>query len=76
MVRFASDRARIPHGSKRREGSVPDGHKSNRPAPARADQEMSDGAILRGRLTYSATASAKIALPCCVCKYQSVKRKT
>jgi hypothetical protein len=30
----------------------------------------------RGRLTYSATASAKIALPCWVCKYQSVKRKT
>ena len=29
-----------------------------------------------GRLTYSATASAMIALPCCVCKYQSVKRKT
>jgi hypothetical protein len=28
------------------------------------------------RLTYSATASAKIALPCCVCKYQAVKRKT
>jgi hypothetical protein len=50
--------------------------KSNRPATARADQEMSDGAIQRGRPTYSATASAKIALPCCVCRYQSVKRKT
>jgi hypothetical protein len=39
-------------------------------------KEMSDGAIQRGRLTYSATASAKIALPCGVCEYQSVKRKT
>src|SRR6266849_6242603 len=37
---------------------------------------MSDGAIQCGRLTYSATASAKIALPCGVCEYQSVKRKT
>jgi hypothetical protein len=35
-----------------------------------------DGAIQRGRLSYSGTASAKIALPCCVCEYQSVKRKT
>jgi hypothetical protein len=43
---------------------------------ARTDQEMADGAIKRGRLTYSAIASAKIAFPCCVCKYQSVKRKT
>jgi hypothetical protein len=43
--------------------------------PVRTDQEMVDGAIKRGRLTYSAIASAKIAFPC-VCKYQSVKRKT
>jgi hypothetical protein len=32
--------------------------------------------VFCGQLTYSATASAKIALPCCVCKYRSVKRKT
>lgn len=37
---------------------------------------MSDRAIRRGRRIYSPTASAKIALPCCVCKYQSVKRRT
>jgi hypothetical protein len=45
-------------------------------ATARAAERMSDGATQCGRLTYSATASAKIALPRCVCKYQSVKRKT